>query len=58
MKKVEGHDLYKNESGAVVITDMKKFQRAKERKKKDQRLQVLEEKMDRIESLLMKLVDK
>lgn len=58
MKKVKGHDLYKNESGAVVITDMKKFQRAKERKMKDQRLEVLEEKMDRIESLLIKLVDK
>lgn len=58
MKKIEGHNLYKNESGTVVITDIKKYHRAKEKKREKERLDHLEEKMDRIESLLLQLVNK
>jgi hypothetical protein len=58
MKKIEGHNLYKNDSGAVVITDMKKYHAAKEKKKKEQRIDALEEKMNRIEYLLTKLIEK
>ena len=58
MRKVEGHDLYKNESGAVVVTDMKKYHRAKEKKKEKERLDVLEDRMERIENLLLQLVNK
>lgn len=58
MKKIEGHNLWKNDSGAVVITDMRKYEQAKLKKKEKQRLDVLESKMDRIESLLLELVSK
>lgn len=58
MKRIDGHNnLYKNEIGAVVNTDMRAFHKAKEKKKEKQRVDMLESKLERIESLLEKLID-
>lgn len=58
MKKVKGHsDLYKNEIGAVVNTDYGAFLRAKERKAEKQKINNLEQRLDRLENLLTRLLE-
>lgn len=57
MKKIEGHNLYKNDSGAVVFTDKKKFEQAKQKKLEKNKLEVLEQRMERIEQLILRLVE-
>ena len=58
MIKVEGHSsLYKNKSGAIVNTDWSAYEKAKQRKKEKERMSQLENRLDRIESLLEKLIN-
>lgn len=57
--KVEGHGgLAKNSSGAIVAIDPKAYERAKKKKAERERLNTLEERMERIENLLLQLVNK
>lgn len=57
MRKVEGHNnLYKN-GNVVVNTDYSAFLRAKERKKEKQKVNDLENRLNRIEELLERLID-
>lgn len=59
MKRVEGFsNLFKNESGAIVNTDMKAYEKAKERKKEKEKVAQLENRLDRIEQLLMEILSK
>lgn len=58
MIKVEGHSsLYKN-GDAVITVDPKLYEKAKARKAEKERLNNLEDRMDRIEQLLIQLVNK
>ena len=58
MKRVEGHiDLAKTDNGAVLLTDPKAYLRAKKNKAERERLNKLEDKMERIENLLLQLVN-
>lgn len=58
MIKVDGHHgLFKNHSGAVVSTDMKAYERAKERKKEKQRLSELEQRVQMMEQILERLAN-
>lgn len=58
MKKVQGHsNLYKTESGAVITTDWKVYEKAKERKLKEKRVDELENRLDKIEYLLERILD-
>ena len=58
MKRVEGHsNLAKTDTGAVLITDPKLYERAKRNKMERERLNNLEDKMERIENLLLQLVN-
>ena len=57
MKRIEGHsNLYKTETGAVVNTDYSAFLRAKERKREKQKINNLEQRLNRIEDLLERLL--
>jgi len=57
MKKVEGHNnLYKN-GNVVVNTDYNAYLKAKERKKEKQKVNDLENRLNRIEELLERLID-
>lgn len=57
MIKVEGHtNLYKG-NGAVINTDWKAYERAKLKKKEKQRVENLENRLDKIETLLMRLLN-
>ena len=57
MKKIDGHpSLAKNENGVILNTDYDAFVRAKERKKEKQKVQLLEERLERIENLLERLI--
>ena len=59
MKRVEGFsNLFKNESGAIVNTDLKAYEKAKERKKEKEKVAQLENRLDRIEQLLMEILSK
>lgn len=59
MKKVQGHTaLFKNDSGAVLNTDWKAYEKAKERKKEKEKITQLENRLDRIEQLLMEILSK
>ena len=59
MKRVEGHNtLIKANNGAVLVTDSKAYERAKQNKLERERLNTLEDRMDRIEQLLIQLVNK
>jgi hypothetical protein len=59
MYKVEGHsNLIKSNSGAVITTDKKAYERAKARKLEKNRLEELENRMKTIETLLTQLVNK
>ena len=58
MQRIKGHsNLYKNETGAVVNTDYSAFLRAKERKREKGRINNLESRLEKIESLLTRLLD-
>lgn len=58
MKKVEGHThLYKKDNGAIVNTDWSAYEKAKRRKQEKQRVSQLENRLDRIETLLERLID-
>lgn len=57
-RKIEGHShLQKNETGAVVLADKKLYQRAKAKKAEREKMANIENRMDRIESLLIKLIE-
>lgn len=57
MKRIEGHsNLYKNGAGAVVNTDYSAFVRAKERKAEKNKVNNLEERLNKIESMLERLL--
>jgi len=58
--KIKGHSyLIKDDnSGAVINTDWKVYERAKQRKLEAKRLDDLESKINNIESLLERLVEK
>ena len=58
MNRVEGHsNLYKKEGNVVVNTDYSTFLKAKERKKEKQRVNDMENRLNRIEELLERLLD-
>ena len=58
MKKVEGFSsLYKKSDGAVVNTDMSAYHAAKKRKQEKQRLNNVEDRLERIEQLLERLLN-
>lgn len=48
----------KTDSGAVITIDSKAYHNAKKRKAEKNRLNELENKMDRVEALLIQLVNK
>jgi predicted mannosyl-3-phosphoglycerate phosphatase (HAD superfamily) len=56
--KVQGHSDLIKRNGAVINTNQKVYQAAKKRKADKNRLDNLENKINRIESLLEKLVEK
>jgi hypothetical protein len=58
MIKVEGHHgLYKANNGAVLNTDIKAYEKAKEKKKEKQRVSEMENRLDRIEKMLERLLN-
>jgi hypothetical protein len=57
MQKVEGHTGLYKKGNAVVNTDYSAFLRAKERKKEKQKVNELENRLNRIEELLERLID-
>lgn len=58
MKKVEGYSNLYKDSHCVVNADWKSYERAKQKKKEKDRVMNLEQRMERIESLLERLLDK
>jgi protein subunit release factor B len=54
--KIKGHSNLEKRNGAVVNTNWKVYEAAKKRKADQNRLDVLENKINRIESLLEKLI--
>jgi hypothetical protein len=58
MVKVQNHhSLYKTTSGAVINTDQKAYDKAKERKREKERMNNLESKIERLEMILEKIVN-
>lgn len=58
MIKVEHHhSLFKNKTGAVVTTDQRAYEKAKERKAEKQKLNLLEEKVLKMEKLLESILN-
>ena len=57
MSKVKGHSGLEKRNGVVVSTNWKAYEAAKKRKADKNRLDVLENKINRIENLLEKLVE-
>ena len=58
MQRVEGHtNLYKK-GNAVVNTDYSAFLKAKQKKKEKQKVSELEARLERIETLLERLINK
>ena len=58
MIKIQNHhSLYKSSSGAVVNTDMKAYEKAKERKREKERMNTLEDKVKRLEALLENILN-
>ena len=51
------HSLYKSHSGAVVNTDQKAYEKAKERKREKERMNTLESKVQKLEALLEKILN-
>lgn len=59
MQKVEGYgNLVKTPSGAVVNTDYSAYLAAKQRNKDKNKINDLEERLNRIEKLLTRLIEK
>lgn len=59
MRKIQGHsNLRKTESGAVINTDRSAYLAAKQRKAEKSKINNLEERLNRIESLLERLLEK
>jgi hypothetical protein len=58
MIRVDGHSDLIKVNGAVINTNWKVYEAAKKRKQDELRLDALEVKINRIESLLEKLVEK
>jgi hypothetical protein len=59
MKKVQGYsNFYKSANGAIVNTDMNSYYEAKKRKLEKEKISVLENRLDRIEELLIKYLGK
>lgn len=56
--KIKGHSNLEKRNGAVINTNWKIYEAAKKRKSEQTRLDDLENKINRIESLLEKLVEK
>lgn len=56
--KIKGHSNLEKRNGAVVNTNWKVYEARMKRKKEESRLDNLEDKINRIESLLEKLVEK
>ena len=58
MIKIQNHhSLYKSPSGAVVNTDQKAYEKAKERKREKERMNTLESKVQKLEALLEKILN-
>lgn len=58
MLKIENHhSLFKNDSGAVITTDQRAYQKAKEKKAEKNKINLLEEKVTRLEKLLESIVN-
>jgi len=57
MRRVEGHNNLYKDGNVVVNTDYSAFLRAKERKKEKQKVNDLENRLNRIEELLERLID-
>jgi len=57
MRRVEGHNNLYKDGNIVVNTDYSAFLRAKERKKEKQKVNDLENRLNRIEELLERLID-
>ena len=57
MRRVEGHDNLYKDGNVVVNTDYSAFLRAKERKKEKQKVNDLENRLNRIDELLERLID-
>lgn len=58
MQKVKGHHNLFKKNGAVVNADVKAYEAAKKRKAEKQRLDLIEERLDRITDLLEKVLQK
>tara|TARA_R100001509_G_scaffold146427_1_gene103402 strand:+ start:320 stop:499 length:180 start_codon:yes stop_codon:yes gene_type:complete len=56
--RIRGHTNLEKRNGAVVNTNWKVYEARKKRKKNETRLDNLEDKINRIETLLEKLVEK
>ena len=56
--RIEGHSNLVKRNAAVVNTEWKIYEAAKKRKAKEARISNLEDKINRIESLLEKLVER
>jgi hypothetical protein len=57
MSRIKGHSGLEKRNGVVVNTNWKVYEAAKKRKADKNRLDVLENKINRIENLLEKLVE-
>ena len=58
MQKIQGYsNLYKTPSGAIVNTDYTAYTRAKERKREKEKINNLEQRLDKLESLLTRLLE-
>lgn len=58
MLKIENHHaLFKNNTGAVVTTDQRAYQKAKEKKAEKNKINLLEEKITKLEKLLESIVN-
>lgn len=58
MRKIEGHsNFFKTIDGAIVNMEKGLFEKIKKRKEKEKRMEVIEDRLNRIELLLERLVD-
>ena len=58
MIKVQNHhSLYKSPSGAVVNTDVKAYEKAKERRREKERMITLESKVQKLEAILENILN-
>lgn len=57
--KVKDHsNLYKKESGVIVVKDPQLQKRIANKRKEKERIEALENKVDNIENLLMQIIEK